>query len=195
MSILVDPVNLTIVAGRDVEAAISVKGHVPDVLRLGIEEYRGRELGRARIVGLCRTRDLVDLAVGRGRGKDCAISGQSDGLDLQLFRLEDGRGFPVGRDPVDTRRRGSSGVYDAIFVRGNGPDVTRWTGVNDFEGGRKFQSSSAADRHTAGGAASKIVVAGFGPKAGALRSGQAYGHQGQNKGRFFHHCIYISSSF
>ncbi len=32
LSILIDPVNLAVVAGGDVETAIGVKSHVPDVL-------------------------------------------------------------------------------------------------------------------------------------------------------------------
>jgi hypothetical protein len=50
LSVLVDPVNLAIISGGDVEASLRVERHVPDVLGFRIEESVCGELrsgGRA----------------------------------------------------------------------------------------------------------------------------------------------------
>ena len=106
-----DFVDLSVVPGGDVEISRLVEGEIPDVLGPGREingtAPGGIQCGLGRVLGsvargfgfsfrcialicfLCRlVFDLVNLAVGSGRGVDHSVGTDLQRLHLQFLRLE-----------------------------------------------------------------------------------------------------------
>ena len=78
-------------------------------------------------------------------------------LHLQFLRLEDGGGFPIGRDAIDARGRPGGCVDVARGIRGDRPDVSRRRGREGFERRSEFESALAAEGDPVGGAFDQIV--------------------------------------
>src|SRR5262249_45318206 len=165
--------NLAAVPSGDIKPTFGVKGHVPDVLGLGIKKDFRTELARARrgFGGAC---DPVHLAVRRRCGlyRARVILTQRDRLHLQLFGLEDHRSLAVGRDAVHPRRSSGGRVDHAVLIRGKAPDKGRRAGVYGLERRRQIQLPGAADGHTTRRPALKVLVAGLSPLPGAFGKGR-----------------------
>ena len=136
-----DPENLPLVTGGDIDPPLRVLGQVPDVLGFRIEEDRGgvarvhRKLRclrrRGGCVGFrcrrgarrCAVHNLVHLPVGRGSGVNRPARIHHQCLHLQFLRLKDDAGLAGGRHAIHPSRRARSRVDVALRVSGDRPHI------------------------------------------------------------------------
>src|ERR1700739_2388514 len=125
LSVLFHAKNLAVISCGDVQTALRVKLHVPDVLGFWIEESLRRKLpcrgGAARLA-----RNSIHLAVRRRGRINGPILSQRNRLHLQFLGLKDHGRSAIGRYAINPCWRARSSVNNAIFVRGNAPDKGRW---------------------------------------------------------------------
>ena len=151
-----DAVDLSVVAGGDVEVALGVEDHRPDVLSLGVVEDFGLAVGG----------EAVDFAVGR-RGKVHAVPGvDGDGVDFERVEFGDDFSFAARRDHEELGVGAAAGVEVAFGVAGEGPEVGG-RAVEEFAGaGGEGEGAVAAHGEVFGDAFFEVGVVGLGPGAG-----------------------------
>ena len=159
-------VDLTVIAGGNVEITGLIESEIPDVFGAGRKIDGGIpggiQSGLARIfrgiVGrLARLApgfvaglvlELVNLTVRSSGGIDYTAGANFQRLHLEFLRFENDRGFSIWSDAIDTRGRASRSIYVAGIVSSDRPNVGRRRRVEQLEGGRQFKTTSAADRHS-----------------------------------------------
>src|SRR6185312_12250958 len=132
LAILLHAKNFAVISCGDVQAALRVELHVPDVFGFWIKKSLHCELrgcGRAP----CLAGDSIYLAIWRRSRVNRAILTQRDGLHLQFLGLKNHARFAVRRYAIDSCGRARGGVNHAIFIRSNAPDKGRWTCVDGLE--------------------------------------------------------------
>src|SRR5579864_582969 len=199
-------VDFATIAGTDVEISGLVESQVPDVLRAGREIF-GRGPGRINcglrrifrpvvgrlILGLVfglrgfslvsgLVLDLVHLAIGGCSCVNYTSWSDLECLHLEFLRLEDDGRLAIGSDAVYTRGRPRGGIDVSRIVGSDGPDVGGGRGVEQFERGRQFQSTGAADGYSGGRTFNQILKLRLLPGARAFGNGWT-GNRGDGEGK------------
>src|SRR3954470_1221381 len=186
-----DLVDFTVVAGRNIQISGLIESEIPDVFRAGCKVFGGTpgrvQSGLGRIFwsivrwlvlglgGRVLSRfvlDLVDLAIGSGRGVNQASGSHSERLHLQFLRLEDDGRFAVGSNPIYAGRRPRCSIDVSRVIGGKGPYVGRGRRVKQLERRREFETAGAADGHSACGALDQLIQLRLLPSARAFGSGR-----------------------
>src|ERR1700690_793925 len=119
------------IAGRDIQVAGSGEDHVQYEFRPRIEIPRGEKFA-VRFGLVHRSHGLpldpVDLTVRISGGVENAVLVQRQGLNLQLFGLEDAGRLPLRSDAIYAGGRTRSGIEISAWVGSNRPDVSGWSG-------------------------------------------------------------------